>query len=88
MRKEIIIFSLCSICFLMTSCSKDAPVNLPPSIVQLMFPTQDLLCISNTVPLDWSDAIDAEEDVFEYNLIIAKDRELTFVVENLSLIHI
>ena len=85
MRKEIIIFSVCCICFLMPSCSKDAPVNLPPSIVQLMFPTQDLLCISNTVPFDWSDAIDAEKDVFEYNLIVAKDRELTLVVENRTL---
>lgn len=82
MRKEIIIFSFWSICFLMISCSKDDPINQPPSIVQLMFPTQDLLCISNTVPFDWSDAIDAENDVFEYNLIVAKDIQLTVVVEN------
>lgn len=82
MRKEIIIFSFWSICFLMISCSKDEPVNQPPSVVQLMFPTQDLLCISNTVPFNWSDAIDAENDVFEYNLIVAKDRQLTDVVEN------
>jgi hypothetical protein len=47
-----------------------------------MYPTQNLLCTTRSVPFDWTDATDAEDDFFEYNLIVAKDRELTNVVEN------
>lgn len=82
MRKAISIFSLFSFCFIVISCSKEAAVNQIPSVVQLQFPSQDLLCIDNSIPFNWSDATDAENDVLEYNIIIAKDRQLTDVVEN------
>lgn len=82
MRKAIIIISVYSMCFLGVSCSKKEPANQIPSVVQLTFPTQDLLCIDNTILFNWSDATDPENDVLEYNIIIAKDRQLTEVVEN------
>lgn len=85
MRKAIIIFNLFSICFLAVRCSKKEAANQIPSIVQLEFPTQDLLCIDNTIPFNWSDATDPENDVLEYNVIVAKDRQLTDVVENRTL---
>ncbi|MFT5250041.1 MAG: hypothetical protein ACI93P_001776 [bacterium] len=82
MRKIIIIFNLCSLCFLAASCSKEAPVNQPPSIVQLTFPTEDLLCIDNSISFNWTDATDPERDSIQYNIIIAKDRQLIDVIEN------
>ena len=85
MRKAILIFSFYTICFLSVSCSKEASQNLPPTLVQLQFPTQDLLCIDNTIPFNWSDATDPENDDLEYNIIVAKDRQLTNVVENRTL---
>jgi hypothetical protein len=85
MRKLVIIITLCASGFLAVSCSKDEPANQPPSVVQLTYPTQDLLCISNVIPFNWSDATDPENDVLEYNIIVAKDRQLTDVVENVTL---
>ncbi|MCL7764996.1 hypothetical protein MPF19_16355 [Polaribacter sp. Z014] len=82
MRKALIVFNLCSICFLAVNCSSKNDENKAPSVVQLEFPTKDLLCIDHTIPFNWSDATDLENDVIEYNIIIAKDRELTDVVEN------
>jgi hypothetical protein len=82
MRKIIMILNLYSLCFLAVSCSKEAPVNQPPSAVQLTFPTQDLLCIENSISFEWTDATDPEKDSIRYNIIIAKDRQLTDVIEN------
>ncbi|PQJ79370.1 hypothetical protein [Polaribacter porphyrae] len=80
MRKALLIFAF--VCFTYLSCSKKQAVNNPPSSVNLIFPTDNLLCINNTIPFNWSNATDPEDDDLEYNLIIAKDRALTNVVEN------
>jgi hypothetical protein len=79
--KKIYIKSLIIVCcFLLVNCSKKA--NQAPSTVDLVFPTSDLLCIDNTITFDWTKATDPEGNDIEYNLIIAKDRALTDVVEN------
>ncbi|APZ46494.1 hypothetical protein BW723_09375 [Polaribacter reichenbachii] len=67
-------------CFLLVNCSKKA--NQAPSEVDLIFPSENLLCIDNTISFNWSEAIDPDDDDLEYNIIIAKDRALTNVVEN------
>ncbi|WP_299666281.1 hypothetical protein [uncultured Polaribacter sp.] len=82
MRKIAIICSLFSFCFLSLQCSKEDPVNQPPTAVQLLFPSENLLCIDTTITFDWSDATDPENDDLEYTIIIAKDRQLTDIVEN------
>lgn len=71
------------ICFglLAMQCSKKAD-NQPPTAVSLLFPTENLLCIDNSITFEWSAAIDPDNDDIEYNIIIAKDRALTNVVEN------
>ncbi|MEN8882258.1 MAG: hypothetical protein ABF263_08020 [Polaribacter sp.] len=84
MKKAIVIFSLGIFCFL-ASCSKEEPENLPPTVVSLIFPAQDQLCIDNTIAFNWSDATDPEEEEVEYRITIAKDRQLTDVVETRSL---
>jgi hypothetical protein len=82
MKKALVLSSILSVCIFATSCSKEEVRNQPPSAVQLVFPTQDLLCITNNVLFDWSDSVDEEGDVFEYNILVAKDRQLLDVVEN------
>ncbi len=66
--------------FLLVNCSKKA--NQAPSVVDLVFPSENLLCIENTITFDWTEAIDPENDDLEYNLIIAKDINFVDVVEN------
>ncbi len=85
MRKAIIIFCVCTVSFFLVRCSKKQPANQAPSIVQLTFPSKDLLCIDNTIAFNWSAAIDPDNDDLEYNLIIAKDRQLVEVIENRTL---
>ena len=84
MKKALIITCLASFCLFNFQCSKKR-ANLAPSVVELVFPSENLLCIDNMIDFNWSDAVDPDNDDIEYNLIIAKDRALTDVVENRTL---
>ncbi|WGH74681.1 hypothetical protein P8625_11370 [Tenacibaculum tangerinum] len=57
-------------------------VNEAPSKVTLTYPTQNLLCIDNTIPFDWSDATDPNQDNISYKVEIATNRELTNIVKS------
>ncbi|WP_435253963.1 hypothetical protein [Tenacibaculum sp. A30] len=73
--KTIALFSLP----LLVACgggSKE-PVNEAPTTVNLVYPTQNLLCIDNTIAFDWSDATDPNNDNVRYNVEVAKNREFT-----------
>ena len=83
MKKAYIKLVLIVCCGLLINCSKK--VNQAPSEVDLVFPSADLLCIENTITFNWTEAIDPENNDVEYNIIIAKDRALTDVVENRTL---
>ena len=84
MKRTLIITILVVSSFLNIQCSKEDK-NKAPSAVNLMYPTQNLLCIDNTITFDWSEATDPEDDELEYNIIIATDRDLTNVIENKSI---
>jgi hypothetical protein len=60
--------------------------NKAPSSIELIFPTENLLCINNAVEFNWSDAIDTESNKIEYSITIATDRALTNIVENKTVI--
>lgn len=77
-----ILFFVC-FCVLCISCNKKT--NKGPSELNLIFPTENLLCTSNTITFDWTDATDAENDNIEYTITIAKDRALNTIVENRTL---
>ena len=82
MRKVYAIILL-SFCLTIVSCSKDkVPVNEAPSQVNIVFPTDNLLCINNVISFNWTRAEDPENDDIQYNVIIAKNRDLSDVVEN------
>jgi hypothetical protein len=81
MKNIVIITVLVFFSFLNTQCSKKDK-NQAPSVVNLMYPAQNLLCIDTTITFEWSAATDPENDVLEYNIIIATDRDMTNVIEN------
>lgn len=81
MKRLFIIPALVFLCVLNIQCSKDEK-NKAPTAVNLIYPTQNLLCTDNTINFNWSKAMDPENDALEYNLIIATDRAMTNVVEN------
>jgi hypothetical protein len=72
------------LCVLNIQCSKDEK-NKAPIAVNLIYPTQNLLCTDNTINFNWSKATDPENDALEYNLIIATDRSMTNVIENITI---
>jgi len=77
--KNILFLFLFSLLALQCS-KKDA--NQAPSTVTLIFPSENLLCIDNTVDFNWSDAIDPEANEIEYKITVATDRGLTNIVES------
>jgi hypothetical protein len=78
--KQLNVILICFSLLVLQGCEKYK--NKAPSIVQLIFPTENLLCINNTINFDWSDAIDPENDEIGYTIIIAKDRAFTNIIEN------
>ena len=81
MKRLFIMPVLVFLCVLNIQCSKDEK-NKAPTAVNLIYPTQNLLCTDNTINFNWSKATDPENDALEYNLIIATDRAMTNVIEN------
>lgn len=57
------------------------PKNDPPSGVELQKPTNNQLCINNTVNFDWTDATDPNnKDIISYKIEFASDRAMTNVI--------
>ena len=81
--KNILFLFLFSL--LAMQCSKKEE-NQAPSVVSLIFPSENLLCIDNTVDFNWSDAIDPEANEIEYKITVAKDRGLTDIVESRTVV--
>jgi hypothetical protein len=81
MKRLFIMPVLVFLCVLNIQCSKDEK-NKAPIAVNLIYPTQNLLCTDNTINFNWSKATDPENDALEYNLIIATDRSMTNVINN------
>lgn len=81
MRKVYAIILL-SFSLLVVSCSKEVPVNEAPGASSIIFPTDNLLCINNVISFSWSQAEDPEDDDVQYNIIIARNRDLSDIVEN------
>jgi hypothetical protein len=84
MKRLFIMPVLVFLCVLNIQCSKDEK-NKAPIAVNLIYPTQNLLCTDNTINFNWSKATDPENDALEYNLIIATDRSMTNVIENITI---
>lgn len=51
--------------------------NEAPSSTQLVYPSANLLCIDNNITFEWTAATDPENNPISYDLIIAKNSNLT-----------
>ncbi|QCE40805.1 fibronectin type III domain-containing protein [Psychroserpens sp. NJDZ02] len=63
----------------------EAPVpnTAPTAVSNLVYPSSDLLCIDTTILFEWSAATDVDNDVINYRLTVATDRNLTNIVEQI-----
>jgi hypothetical protein len=55
--------------------------NKAPSIPTLVYPTNGLLCVQNTLEFSWTSSVDPEGDNINYEIVIAKDNLFTQIVE-------
>jgi len=90
MKKLLKIFA---VILIFNSCSKssddDSPKidqNNPPSIPSLIYPTDNLLCIDNTITFKWNNSIDAEGDQITYMLQISKDEQFSQLVVSSNMV--
>lgn len=76
--KKISLFILSLILF--SSCSSggdEGDAQTPPTIPSLVYPTNNLVCINNTVEFKWNSSSDAENDAITYQLDVATDNAFT-----------
>ena len=64
----------------------DPPVetNKAPSIPTLSYPTNNLLCIDNSVAFQWNASIDPEGNPITYQIQVAKDNLFTQIAHTLT----
>lgn len=81
MKKYIFITAITLLLF---SCGGDddsTPPNTAPTIPTLVAPTNNKLCIENTVTFQWNNSTDAENNAITYQLQVAKDQEFSQIVK-------
>lgn len=69
------------------ACSKssddDSPKvnqNTPPTIPILIYPTNNLICIDNTITFQWNNSIDTEGDFITYLFQVSKNDQFSQIV--------
>ena len=60
------------------------PVNKAPSSTSQSAPSNNLLCIDNTVSFEWTASTDPDGDSISYEIQIATDNQFTQNVQNLT----
>jgi len=74
-----------------TSCggSDDLPpeeeLNQLPTIPELLFPTDNLLCIDNVIDFQWGVATDPNGDAITYQIEVSKDRQFSTIAHTASI---
>lgn len=71
--------------FLIISCSgsgdNPTPTNTAPSIPTLVIPTDNKLCVDNTVAFQWNQSTDTNNDPVTYQIQVAKDNAFAQIVK-------
>ncbi len=60
------------------------PVNKAPTTPSLVEPTNNLLCIDNTVSFEWNAATDPDGDAITYQIQVAKDNQFSQIERTLN----
>jgi hypothetical protein len=60
------------------------PVNVAPAIPTLVAPTNNKLCVDNSVGFQWNVATDGNNDAVVYQMQVAKDQAFTQIVKTLD----
>tara|TARA_B100002049_G_C16083700_1_gene378310 strand:+ start:5336 stop:6034 length:699 start_codon:yes stop_codon:yes gene_type:complete len=81
-----------AILIFLASCSPDSPddsekpeepvANAAPPVPELIYPTDNLLCIGAELTFKWSEVTDPEDDAVTYTIEVATDRSFTNLVES------
>lgn len=89
--KALRYFSLVAVFILSYNCSSGGGDDTPPPVEEnkapekvstLTYPTNNLLCIDNTLTFQWGASTDPNGDSISYTLEIATDSGFTTIVEN------
>lgn len=81
MKKSILYIFIVSL--ILISCSSE-PVNTAPTVPDLISPSNNQLCISNSINFQWSVTTDAEKNPIIYQLQIAADNQFTQIVNSID----
>ncbi|PVX45952.1 hypothetical protein C8C85_1763 [Flavobacterium sp. 103] len=87
--KNFIYLSIVGLLFISCSGGGDDPAptptpevkNVAPTIPALVTPTDNKLCVDNTVAFQWNTATDANKDAIVYQIQIAKDNTFSQIVK-------
>lgn len=60
------------------------PVNTAPTVPVLASPTDNKLCLDNTVVFQWNPSSDTEKDAIVYQIQVAKDNGFTQIASTLT----
>lgn len=56
------------------------PNTAPTAVSNLVYPSSDLLCIDSNITFEWAAATDVDNDVLEYTIRVATDRDQTNII--------
>jgi len=73
--KKICVFFLSLIVF--SSCSSDSEENSAPTTPSLSYPTNNLVCINNTIKFEWTASTDADNNPISYTVEIATNNSFS-----------
>ena len=87
--KNLIYLSIVGLLFISCGGGGDDPAptptpevkNVAPTIPTLVTPTDNKLCVDNTVAFQWNAATDANKDAIVYQIQVAKDNTFTQIVK-------
>ena len=82
MRKYL---TLIAFSFLFLQCSEKTGIFFPETNLELVYPSDGLICINNEIDFNWTDKVSTQGTSKEYTIIIARDNQLQDVVSSTTL---
>lgn len=83
MKAYFLKYIVSSLGIIIMSCSSgegpepQEPQNNAPTVPSLVYPTNNLLCIDNTLEFEWNAATDSNGDAIKYEIHVSKDNQFS-----------